>query len=411
MKGKTVSQANRLTEYRHGMINFLYAPVGAGKTFYFLKTLPEELGRDPNKGYVFIAPYRSIVDQSALEAEAAELDMDVKLSFEGVYPVDDKELMRLSDIRGKVLVTTAQGFFSWVNKKPDIWNQIEVLIVDECDAIEFEMANYSHNDKLKQFKSTILTHCDSTLMILTTATRVPQIRNSYAHKLNEILFEHELRHFVPKSTQSYTSIEKLLTHFYVPPGNTSSRCGSIAIYCSLVKNCLEIKGVCERMGLRAALLVSENADKYKMNEFDLRIKQSILENGIADTQVLIFNDSFVRGINITDKTFERIVVHSRDEVKQTQAIGRLRFDNVEIWTLGETDDWKKQKQTKIQTGEFDKTEIENMILELDLRNSNRTKMGITNFKKWLEQNGYELKTKRKTIRGEKITIYKILETL
>ena len=338
-------QATMLNDFERGCFNFVFANVGAGKTTFVGKKLPEIL--DYDGFFIFLAPYNSLKQQTIESGLFLEEDEDFRKALQG-FTVFDEEITldQLSELHTRKVVLTTQNFFWSVQKNPEIWNQVGVLVMDEVDHVLFNLPVWSQNksDPFKQIDKTILKHMDDVYMIGLTATNQEKLMDEWGPLAHKIHFKEELREIKLHSKVGYSNLKAA---FKTLPKDK----GKVAVYIRQVKSAKTFKDELEEMGYKVDLLVSDTAKEYQMNAHERKLKETIEQTGDGDFQdVFIFNATLERGVSLHNLDFTHVIVHNSNKTIQEQVFGRFRYSGLIGYYLLPADE--RNKLPKNETNEY-----------------------------------------------------------
>lgn len=180
---------------------------------------------------------------------------------------------------------------------------------------------------------------------------------------------------------------------------------------SAMKNLQEM---CESRNLKPICIWSRNNQVMEMNLEQLRVRDYLLKNGkLPDPyNVLIINRALETGINITDKDMKLAIVNTTNLTQQIQVRGRIRHD-IDLLVVRTKE--QKLPGVKIKLDEehlnheLTKEQVVDIIRNLNLRNIRSKYVTVTKFREILSNNGYHVRTIRKTENYLKTTYYIISE--
>lgn len=332
-KGVFLSQATRLNDFKKGSLNMIFASVSSGKTTYVSKVLPNSL--DYQGAFIFLAPYNSLKAQTTKSHLFEEADEEFYKALEGFVQFSDDELISPHiNLTGKKVALTTQSFLWALKKNPALINQVGVIVFDEFDHVLYNLPNWNRNknDPFKTIESTLIQIMEKVYIVGITATNRERLLSQWGEKANEIKFAEPLRELELGSLHSYSDllyeIEKLQSQ------NVPNEFSRIAIFIKHVKMGVYFKNELEQKGYTVDLLVSDNAKNYTMNSHELKLKSQIENSGRGDfSQILIFNSTLERGVNILDNSFSHVFVHDSNEIVRTQVLGRFRFNGIHGYYL------------------------------------------------------------------------------
>lgn len=411
-------QATQLNTFLKGKFNFVFADVGAGKTTFVGKSLVEQLNYDG--AFIFLSPYKSlkqqVIEDGLFEPHTEEIEHALKgfIKFEG-----DEDLEGF-DFKGKKIIFTAQKFFWYVQKHPEVWNQIGVLVIDEVDHVLFTLPTWGKHpkDPFKKVTTTLNSHLHDTFIIGLTATNKDKLLQQWENKHNVIKFKEPLRELVPETItyfdQLYPTVNTILSE--IKKSEVKSR---IAIFTKLVSSAVKLKQYYVNKGYTVDLLVSDSAKNYTMSEREAAIKQSIEKSGDAEFgDILIFNSTLERGVSILNTSFSHVIVNNSNSTTQIQVLGRFRYSGIHAYYLNKKtlDSSTNVKAALYIPKEYLNTELtpeqtKELCTILQLKDERGRTLGWNTTKKIIAKSLYAVNQQRKYINGKKTTIYTITPTI
>ena len=186
------------------------------------------------------------------------------------------------------------------------------------------------------------------------------------------------------------------------------------IFTREIKSMKKLEEMCKNRGLNPICIWSRNNQASEMDLKQLKVRDYLLKNGAlpGTYNVLIINRALETGINITDKNMNLAIVNTTNKTQQIQVRGRIRHD-IDLLVVRTED--QKLPEVKIDLDEkylnveLTKEQIEEIIVNLNLRDTHSKYITVTKFKSVLSKNAYAVKTKRRTKNYVKTTYYIISE--
>lgn len=330
-----LSQVKWVQEARLGFINLINAPMGSGKTRYTAYyPLPS------GKKALLVTPLTAALLQAGskkgkytITQAAALRHITQNWAFGEPHEYANHERF----------ATTVQSLVR--NLKVINWDDIAVLFIDEVDWVFLDLPKWERSattTKAYQELAELLQEiCHKVLVIGLSATGIDETAQNLRERLGA---ETPIRVCVPSGNlrqlprdvgYAPTAEYLLLSNPYQP----------LAVYYPTVNRCAAMKQWAEQRGLRTAVIVSENAKNYTMSESDLEVRRQIEENETVPdwVDVLIFNDTLQRGVNIHHSRIRRVYVEHNegDSRAETQAHGRFRYA-MELFYMRDWQYWWKQ---------------------------------------------------------------------
>jgi hypothetical protein len=446
------------SHFKVSQLNLIIAPVGVGKTTYLNKTFPiqanlnsgivlvlvplitlkHQIHTDEHTNYTILGNHNYVQLETLLTQGLDGWGLESELN-ELMQSNPTKTYCRLdnSTINLTYCVATIQSFANFLLKDLQtarkLMSHFSAIVLDEVDMM-FEMGNWGGNGAMKGLGSLIMNELENARKEMEieqlkqeirqlkkekskpNATKFPiwlGISATGQFKLESIfgvgkwlnLLEFRFSHYElePKFMGGFNDIKQ------IAPLIISQ--GSIAIFQHQVKSLVLLKTWFEtNYNLKVALLTSESAENYKMNDYDHEIRRQLTSNGrigdeVCFPDVLMFNASLYRGINILDQRFVGMFVNemkSEFDDDVIQSVGRFRWKNMKFWVkqpkcASKQDEGEKlMNQHRIEIAES----FCGQKLNTELKQQITTRMGFLTAKKqpakwlttkkWLEENGFEV---------------------
>ena len=360
-----------------GHINFIEAPMGSGKTRY---TAYYPVFDD--KKAILVTPL------SAAQLQAATNKGRYTLAASSDLPhlLESWAFGANAATNPSRYVVTVQSLVKHQHLMN--WDNVAVVFVDEGDWVVNDLPKWERNSETtkayEEFIKRLAAIAPHTMVIFLSATGIPET----AKKVDEITganmariceTEGRLRE-LPRQFSTTPSAEYLLLSQPDEP---------LAAYYTAVKDCVSLKNWCEERGLRVATIVSEKAKHYSMTPTDLEVRRSIIEEEkVPDwVQVLIYNDTFQRGVNIKESHIKRMFVANSESGgvrAETQAHGRFRYE-IEVYKEVRWSSWCQNHWPRRTT------------LAVKDKKVWHKAMGFPTWKAWkeeLESKGYTVRTNK-----------------
>lgn len=178
----------------------------------------------------------------------------------------------------------------------------------------------------------------------------------------------------------------------------------------------KIEKMCEEINLNPICIWSKNNQAYKMDSEQLKVRNHLIKHGelLDPYNALIINRSSETGLNITDKKMDLAIVNTTNLTQQVQVRGRIRHDIDLLVVRTKSQNLPKMKITlddKHLNKELTKEEMEDIIIELNIKNKKNQYITANKFRNLIENspNNYSVKTIRRTANYIKTTYYIISE--
>ena len=337
MKRLTVSEIikNKGIILHKGKINLIVAPAGSGKTYYIFNTL-----LDPTKKSVYLCDTSNLRESILKDKEIADKVKGTDLDL-------SKATFSLDKYNCTVM-TYAKWFYEM--NKPQ-YADVETIVCDEIHNL------YKYNDKFDKEadKSKGIKECknyENVIMNLHQNARKDVQVVGFTATHDRI--KREMDFLLPSNDERITSafngewnvinlsnekdIRRLTSDFtfyfnnyrnlghYLKAFNGFKYGKKALIYTNRITECEDMVNICDSIDLRAVALWSTNNTKNPMNKQQLKVRESILSNGLIpeDYQVLIINGAYETGINILDGDIEIMVCNDTQIDTQIQSRSRIR---------------------------------------------------------------------------------------
>lgn len=188
------------------------------------------------------------------------------------------------------------------------------------------------------------------------------------------------------------------------------------IYTRHIEDMFYIRDMCLEKNLRPVCIWSLNAEKYNMDNEQLSVREELLKTGILKDpfNVLIINRSMETGVNIYDELMQLVIVNTANVTQIEQSRGRVRHD-IDLLVV------RTNKKDNIFLESFElpdeflnipmrKEDIEEQIIHLaGLKDKKGRFLSVKGFGKLLETKGYTIKSERRMINRERMTLYTIIK--
>lgn len=426
--GYYLSEATREVDFIYGAYNHIHAPTGSGKTTYVAKGLIEDLDKQfgEKEGVtILLAPYNMLEDQVEQEGLFDKIE-DIRMwamngfkpLFHKGYTQDEIKAMRTG---GKV-VMTPHRFFRWIERDDSFLEHVKLVIFDESDHTfcrlkqweETNNAKRDEKDKVTIFERAVETtksFMNDIMVVGISATGKGRLYYEFLDKFNNITFKEKLKRYVPKSVDDYSNLKLAFNE-------AEKYGGKIGIYVESVTAMLGYREYFEGLGYTVDMITSDYAKNYDMTKRERDIKAELSKKeGKSDkiSDILLFNASMERGVSIKDKRFHSVIIHSSNPDVVTQVQGRYRFNGMRVWKLLPADERIRESRTGAVVDKNGRLTLDidldekwlNTPLSTDMKDELIEELefaeGWTNLKKRLEENGYNTKDKRITIKDRKPT--------
>lgn len=377
--------------------NLILAPIGCGKTYYCVNVLMKDL----SKKYLYLCDNNNLKDQLLNEVFTYSTNKEtvVMREFQNILVMTYKEFGH------KILYDINEEFSS----------QFDLIVADEIhSAIEYSEFNQDRDLSSALF-FLFRKHLETPIIMMTATNyylelmtrKYPQLEN---FNVIDLLKNKQIKRYIDKVKLYINNISQI--KFYLQQSLDGFMYGDMkaGIYTRQITDMKSIEKMCIDLGLKPICVWSRNNEKYPLNEEQINFMDELLKTGKIKKpyNVFIFNKSSETGINITDENVDLCIVNSTNITEQIQSRGRFRKDlNLIVVKTKEKalppitltlDEKYLNKWIPIE-------EIQNLILELNIKNSKKELIGLRALSKILENSNYKTERKRKTVNKVKNTYY------
>lgn len=377
--------------------SLIVSPTGSGKTHYIFNDLIKK-GR-----------YLYLCDNENLKTVIEEKER----TFSNRKVIDG-----FDDF--SVEVMCYKEFGRKVRYNNDVVKNYESIICDEIHNL-IDYQTFNDDVELSHAIKELFKKYDETKIVYFTAT--PQylkvLEKDYL-ALSEILIVHdfsknkEIRRYINKREAYINHLSQVqfqLDEYKQAFEYAGLKCLIFTREISAMKSLQEM---CESRDLKPICIWSRNNQVMEMDLEQLRVRDYLLKNGsLPDPyNVLIINRALETGINITDKDMNLAIVNTTNLTQQIQVRGRIRHD-IDLLVVRTRE--QKLPEVKISLDEkyldveLTKEQMQEVIVNLNLRDIRSKYVTVTKFRQILTSNGYDVKTTRKTENYVKTTYYIVSE--
>lgn len=418
INGVYLSDAINTDDFRLGKINLIQSNCGSGKSYFAIKKLP--LLASCRGKVVYLIDTIAMKEFLGLQEECKIYD-----------PSDDEiikgEIVNFSADDDKIIVMTYAKMGLILKKKPDLFDNVEIIICDEIHQIpKFIEWSKQKVKKLHPIASeeeiaSILTYdCGAYLAAQYlenfAAGLSPDGRKVIKQKLIVGLSATPARAYaqfgqiiedikIKAQTRAY---ETLNTIYYTDLATVIREIGSnkkVLLYVPRITQMENGIKIARAMGVRAEGIWSVNNIEHKMSEEQIRIKDYLITNQQipAEYDFLFINAAYETAINIYGN-LDCVVLHTRDKDSQVQGRNRYRGDLDTQYVLADQDTIIEVKMPiEFLEVPLDKELKERICQYFKFTNKEGRIMGWTTCKKKLKEMGYEVKTIRPRVNGKQVS--------
>ena len=322
---KYLSELKAITPFLPTRLNLIYSPCSSGKSRFASVKLYQDLHQQLNeKSYLILTPLKIVARQLGLN-NGVDVFSSSDLQALGFINFDEKH-----EITQKT-IGTFQAFIAAFRKNENILDHIGAIVIDEVDMCFIDLVQWERGGRLSNDIYRFLAKCIEKRIFLIgmSGTGMDKIQRQFAAFYPQIIkFDG-----VPRQVKNYYSQNPFFIHYKNEVIRLAYENKKFVLYSPRVKELTWAKEYLEKLNKKVALLVSDNAINYTMTEYDKDVMNTIEEFGVApsDCDVLLYNNSAYRGLNILGKQFSTLVVNSSDIVAQTQAEARFRSGGIQVF--------------------------------------------------------------------------------
>ncbi|MDK0795184.1 DEAD/DEAH box helicase family protein [Clostridium perfringens] len=312
-------------------MNLIVAPAGSGKTYWIFNTLVKDY--DLSK-VIYLCDTSNLKEAVAKDKEYMDKCHIVDERFEG--------------FGSKVTIMTYSKFGHMLIKNKNVFDGVQLIICDEAHNL-FKYRNRFDSKKQKNgevdtkfvYTRTIDYLFDNVEkgidIVFTTATHRKVFEGVWVSEdtkivedgklIEEKMFRIETKRFKMLNIldmNKYQNIKRLKEDFTYYVSNYKNiiyhlkayngfRFGKKAlIYTDRIDTVKDFELICRNIGLKAIGIWYTNNQEKKMDDNQLEVRKSIIENGVIpkEIDVLIINSSYETGINIKNDNIELVVVNN-----------------------------------------------------------------------------------------------------
>lgn len=318
-----------------GKINLIVAPAGSGKTYYIFNTLLND-----TKKSVYLCDTSNLREMILKDEEIAD---KVKST--------DFELLHGFELNkyNCTVMTYAKWFYEM--NKPE-YKDVEVIVCDEIHNLykykdKFDRAEDKEKgiEESKNYENVIINlHQQSkkgVQVVGFTATHDRIKRNfdylyedvkgnQYNDNWNviDLSKEKDIKRLKENFVSAFNDISQI--NYWFARTNLFKYGKKCLIYTDRITTAKETEAYINNTfpNLKAISLWSTNNKKNPMNKEQLRVRESILKDGLIPNEynVLIINGSYETGINIKDDSIEMAIINNSTMDTIIQARSRIRKD-------------------------------------------------------------------------------------
>lgn len=421
MLSTTVSdlQEQKKLNFRRGDYNILDCGIRTGKTYWAINNLAH-FTRDGNLNrIVFMVDTTALKDQILMEYAdyCVEAD-DVWEQIPGSWA---------SDVPNKIGIMCYQRLGQKCLKDDLAWlENIDVICWDECDSI----FDYAAEAFVKAKKTDYGRGSNAEILV---AIQRYSIKNEYMPLVllgewERIINEGRIMCIGLSASpeRAYAYYKSLTSTSYQGKLEANYRAAEDIYFYNLKEHCMKLlpipgKGywcyspfivsnqnlvrILNELGFSAIEIHSPNNKDYPLTDEQKRVWNMIVSTGLVPLEYdfVIVNKAMARGITITDKRFDNVIIDSFYQEDRIQA-ARQTFQYQRHLKIFAPEVPEKYLNTWLPVGKCRDLAAEMNVPEVDKMNSGKP-MTWNKLKDYLPQMGYEVQHKRKVIDGKQQQAY------
>ncbi|OHR68709.1 hypothetical protein HMPREF3291_08655 [Bacillus sp. HMSC76G11] len=319
-----------------------------------------------------------------------------------------------------VEVMCYKEFGSKVVYDNEIVNEYDVIVCDEIHNL-IDYQTFNNDVDLSHAIKELFKEYNKTKIVYFTATpHYLKVLEKEHPRLSELLSiidfseSKEIRRYINKREAYINHLSQV--QFQLDEYKQSFEYANLKclIFTREISAMKKLQEMCENRNLKPICIWSRNNQVMEMDLEQLRVRDYLLKNGRLPEpyNVLIINRALETGINITDKDMNLAIVNTTNLTQQIQVRGRIRHD-IDLLVVRTKD--QKLPEVRIDLDEkyldveLTKEEVEEIIVELNLKNKKNQYVTVSKFRQILESYKYNVRTKRKTENYVKTTYYIVSE--
>lgn len=382
MKGKFLEYIVKTDDIKEGALNLIYAPCGSGKTT-FAKTILSQYSVDN-----FLCTPLYLID-TVNGKEQLLRGGEIKYN-----PWTDEPYWELP---GVATVMTYAGYYTMASNCPvrDIGGDTLVICDELHNAVKW--SRWKDNEIHQKALGLISLHIgrsNGTYVALSATPR--KIRDEFEWCLNELPLYGEPRHYEEEEVTEYRNLSTILSQ--IPTGQRG------IVFIPHISEIQKYEKQMQDRGYKTSAIWSTKNEQYPMSEVQLRNRSTVLEHKRMPkgVDILFINSSCETSISIGDEKdpsskIDFMVIHSSDPDTQIQVRGRYRNDLPHLYLHNPYVDDKIVIPERWLDRDLRKSDIEEIIRELNIRNKKRELVKSPTFCTLVIDCGY--KCTEKTING------------
>jgi hypothetical protein len=369
-------------------VNLIKAQCGCGKTHWAMDCILNEH-----------SPYYS--PRNLYVTDTSALKQSVQQSY---FKETGK---RASQYNENMNVITYQHLANIIQEKllaqeslTQYFNQYDTVFFDEVHQLFIYANKFDECKKgtdLAEYEliiKNILAITNSTTLVCLSATPNPLYRHFMELGCIELIHD-VLPIGASSELNSYTTrIRHETMDLYDVAYNIQLNNAKLFIFANTINELKKYENILRKRGYTTLALwnhkkYQNEQDKHLMTEYQLQAREKLLTTGEFDEQVLLLNGAYESGINIeydtnSSKQTIYIIVASSDEIKITQARGRIRHNIDTIYTLMNIEQTDYTQWQGIENNQELCDRLDNLVDECELNElSFEGKQGLNTMAEYL----------------------------
>jgi len=372
---KYLSELVDCSALQKGRLNIIKAPTGSGKSYFALHHIPS-LTEDAVHNVVYLIDTINGKEQIVQNYNAISEyhGWSQEVEADGMWFAPDN----------RVVILTYAKFGYLFTRYSDFYKKFTYIICDEMHSL----LKFQHFSKVPNYHSLARMALefavkDSPATVIALTATPSRVYEGFKAPAAEIpIDQNDLKQYEVRETVGYTNLVSVLDRVDV---------GSVGLcYISRIHAMIEFEKAAKAMGFSPICIWSINNPDHPMNEEQLEVRRSILEEWVIPPQydLLIINSSSETSLKIKSQV-DYVIVNSSNADTQTQVRGRVNSD---LQTLYLPTDGVPTVNVPVEFlgRQLFKADKDALVRVLDLRNPNNRLCGWTTVKHILIDNDYTI---------------------
>lgn len=403
-EGKYLSEVLDSSQFDKNRMNLIVAQTGQGKTTAATTTLPELLGVQKTRTLFLIDTImgrENVISHDVAQRWDETEDKIFIMSYAefGIRLKDHNINSQMFDL---IIADEFHNLYKYSKiDEASMWQRNPTFDAATISLmLSRESPNYRAMETLKRWTTTT----DIWVFVLTAT---PQ------QFLNK---DKELDHYIHQVRHGETLVAREILHKYsygdAKPLLTEETDSKRLLFASTIKQAKQFAETINSETNRNAIALWSRANvQNPMTVEQIQISDYLIANEEFPSNVddIIATEAYSTGWNLNDERVKEVIIHSGNEILETQFAGRIRHDieKLYIYNVNEKKNEKKKKEKGM------KFEIPNSFFNVWLNKNQRNNLieeinfprKWTSLKKWLIENNFSLREKH-TKNGDLILIEK-----